>query len=142
MTGTILSYDRALLQLGVLLFLIGLLTGFVVPVLAIPRMGLSAHLEGVMNGVVLMVLGLMWPQLKLGAGLQRVAFGLAVYAAFANWAATLISAATGAAALMPIAGGGALGDAVAEAVVEFLLVSLSVAMIAAFLLVLWGLRRG
>lgn len=142
MTGTIPSYDRALLQLGVLLFLIGLLTGFVVPVLAIPRMGLSAHLEGVMNGIVLMVLGLMWPRLRLGAGLQRAAFGLAVYAAFANWAATLISAATGAAALMPIAGGGASGNAVAEAVVGFLLISLSVAMIAAFLLVLWGLRRG
>lgn len=95
-----------------------------------------------MNGIVLMVLGLMWPRLKLGAGLQLLTFVAAVYAAFANWAATLLSAATGAAAMMPIAGGRATGNAAAEAAVGFLLISLSVAMIAAFLLVLWGLRRG
>ena len=136
------SYDRTLLQLGVILFLFGLATGFVVPLLAIPRLGLASHLEGVMNGIVLMVLGLMWPRLKLGAGLQRLTFLLAVYAAIANWAATLFAAATRAAAMMPIAGGGATADATAEAIVAFLLITLSIAMITAFLLVLWGLRRG
>jgi hydroxylaminobenzene mutase len=139
---TTFSYERALLQLGVVLFLLGLVTGFVVPLLAIPRMGLSSHLEGIFNGIVLIALGLMWPRLALGARLQRLTFALAVYGAFANWAATLFSAATGAVALMPIAGGGRTGDATAEAVVGFLLISLSVAMIGAFLLVLWGLRRG
>lgn len=136
------SYERALLQLGAVLFLFGLVTGLVVPLLAIPRMGLSSHLEGLFNGIVLMVLGLMWSRLQLGAGLQGLTFALAVYGAFANWAATLFSAATGAAAMMPIAGGGSAGDATAEAIVAFLLVSLSIAMIGAFLLVLWGLRRG
>ena len=42
--------DILLLQLGILLFLIGLLTGFVIPKLANPRMGLASHLEGVLNG--------------------------------------------------------------------------------------------
>ena len=61
------QYDRALLQLGVLLFLIGLLTGFAVPAAAIPRMALSSHLEGLFNGIVLVVLGLMWHRLVLPA---------------------------------------------------------------------------
>lgn len=134
------AYDHALLQLGVLLFLIGLLTGFAVPVVAIPRMGLTSHLEGLFNGIVLIALGLMWPRLTLGPRAQQATFGLALYGAYANWLATLLSAATGAAAMMPIAGGGRTGDALAEAVVAFLLVSLSLAMVVAFGLVLWGLR--
>jgi hypothetical protein len=48
-----------LLQFGVLLFLLGLLSGFVTPALANPRMGLSSHLEGVMNGTFLVILGLL-----------------------------------------------------------------------------------
>lgn len=141
-TSPATAYDRWLLQLGALLFLIGLLTGFLVPVLALPRIGLSGHLQGVMNGLVLMVLGLIWPRLRLGAWAQFWTFALAVYGAFANWGATLIAAATGAVGLMPVTGGSvSTGGAVAEAVVGFLLISLSVAMIGAFALVLWGLRR-
>lgn len=135
------AYDRVLLQLGALLFLAGLLTGFAVPYVQLPRMGLSSHLEGLFNGIVLMVLGLVWPRLQLGRLLKALTFGLAVYAAFANWLATLMSAVTGAAAMMPIAGGGSTGSAAAEALVAFLLISLSLAMIGAFVLVLWGLRR-
>ena len=54
---------RRLLQLGIILFLLGLLTGLAVPALANPRMGLASHLGGVMNGLVLVALGLMWPRL-------------------------------------------------------------------------------
>lgn len=138
---TSFAYDRALLQLGMLLFLIGLLTGFAVPLLAIPRMGLSSHLEGLFNGILLMVLGLMWGRLALGRAAKAATFAAAIYGAYANWAATLISAATGAAAMMPIAGGGRTGGAAEEALVGFLLISLSLAMIFVALMVLWGLRR-
>ena len=47
---------KRLLWHGLLLVLLGLLTGLVIPLLTNPRMGLSAHLEGVMNGVLLAVL--------------------------------------------------------------------------------------
>jgi hydroxylaminobenzene mutase len=135
------AIDRALLQAGTVLFLLGLLTGLAVPALAIPRMALSSHLEGLFNGMVLIALGLMWPRLDLSKRLQWLTFGLATYAAYTNWLATLISSATGAAAMMPLAGGGKTGDTIMEAIVAFMLVSLSLAMIAAFGLVLWGLRR-
>ena len=57
-------YGDRLLRLGVLLFLLGLLTGFAIPALANPRMGLTSHLEGLMNGMFLS-LGLLWPRLAL-----------------------------------------------------------------------------
>ena len=40
-----------------LLFLLGLITGLVVQQLENPRMGLAAHLEGLMNGTFLLALG-------------------------------------------------------------------------------------
>jgi len=135
------ALDRALLQLGVLLFLLGLLTGFAVPALAMPRMGLASHLEGLFNGLLLVALGLMWPRLALGPRARWLTFGLAVYGAFANWFATLFSAATGAGGMMPLAAAGRTGDAASEAIVGFLLISLSLAMVVVCGFVLWGLRR-
>lgn len=130
-----------LIQLGALLFLIGLVTGFLGPLSANPRMILSSHLEGIMNGMVLMILGLLWPRLRLGPRLRAGTFGLALYGTFANWAATLIAALWGAGGrMMPIAAPAHEGTAGQEGFISFLLISLSFAMIAVFLIVLWGLR--
>jgi hydroxylaminobenzene mutase len=57
--------DTVLLQLGIILFLIGLLTGFVIPKLVNSRMGLASHLEGVLNGIFLVAVGLPWQRLNL-----------------------------------------------------------------------------
>ncbi len=132
--------DRVLMRAGVLLFLVGLLTGLAVPLMQIQRMALSSHLEGVMNGMLLMILGLLWPKLSLPAWAGTATFWLALYGTFANWLATLLSAAWGAAAMMPIAGQGAVGTPIAEGIVSALLGSLTLAMIAACGFVLWGLR--
>jgi hydroxylaminobenzene mutase len=130
-----------LVQLGVLLFLLGLLVGFAVPALANPRMGLASHLEGVMNGLFLMALGLMWPKVALSERLQTIGFGLAAYGAFANLAATFLAAAWGAGEMMPLAAGDRVGGAGQEAVIRVLLVSLSLADVVVCVLVLVGLRR-
>jgi membrane associated rhomboid family serine protease len=50
--------DAASCATALLLFLLGLVTGFIVPVMANPRAGLAAHLEGVINGMFLVVVGL------------------------------------------------------------------------------------
>jgi hydroxylaminobenzene mutase len=133
--------SHRLLQLGVLLFLFGLLTGFAIPALANPRMGLSSHLEGVLNGMFLLALGLIWPRLRLGAAAAATTYWLAIYGTFANWAATLLAAAWGAGRTMPIAAGAQQGSPTQEMVIMGLLFSLSLAVVAVCLLVLWGLRR-
>jgi (hydroxyamino)benzene mutase len=129
-----------LLQLGILLFLLGLLVGLAASSLTNPRMGLASHLEGVMNGLFLVALGLVWPRLSLSGGLQQITFWLAVYGTFANLAATFLAALTGAGAMMPMAGGRA-GATLEEAAISTLLVSLALADIAVCLLVLAGLRQ-
>lgn len=57
--------ERRLLRHGFALFLLALLTGLVAYGLANPRMGVAAHVEGVVNAIFLMVLGVAWPRLDL-----------------------------------------------------------------------------
>lgn len=144
MNDTVLASGRGhrLLQLGTSLFLLGLLTGFAIPLLENPRMGLSSHLEGILNGLFLLGLGVIWPRLRLSARTREVTFWLAVYGGFANWSATLLAAIWGAGATMPIAAGAYQGSALQEVVIGGLLFSLSFAMLGVCGLVLWGLRSG
>ncbi len=135
------DYSRRLLWHGLLLFLLGLLTGLVVPMLANPRMGLSAHLEGVMNGLFVAVLGLMWERLVLSRRAAAALFWLALYGAYANWASTLLAAVFATNRSTPIAGAGFGGLPWQENLVDFGLISLGIAMITATVLALWGLRR-
>lgn len=132
---------RRLLQAGALLFVLGLFTGLLVPMLATPRLGLSSHLEGVFNGLLLLLLGLVWPRLRLGRRLQTAAFWLALYGTYANWLTTLAAAMLGiGGASMPLAAANATGSGLQETLVLAALLSLTAAMLAVGLIVLWGLR--
>lgn len=132
--------DTFLLQLGILLFLFGLFTGFALPKFTNPRMGLSSHLEGILNGIFLVALGLLWQRLNLSDTLLSVTFGLAIYGAFANWLATLFAAIWGAGSMMPIAAQGHQTSVGRENIVRFLLVTVGLAMVATCILVLVGLQ--
>lgn len=132
---------RRFLQIGIVLFFLGLLTGFAVPAAANPRMALSSHLEGVMNGLLLLALGAFWHRVRLGHRAQRVAFSLAAYGTFANWGTTLLAAMWGAGAeMMPLTAAGYTGTSAQELVIAVGLLSLSLAMLFVCPLVLWGLR--
>lgn len=131
----------SLVRLGFVLFLLGLLAGFAVPLVANPRMGFASHLQGLLNGMFVIVLGLVWTKLQLGGTGRRVALVLAIYGTFANWAATLLAAIWGAGRSMPIAAGGRVGTPAQEMAVDGLLYSLSVAMVVLTAMVIWGLRR-
>jgi hydroxylaminobenzene mutase len=91
-----MPHDHRLLFHGFLLFLIGLATGLVAYSLENPRMGVSAHVEAILNGVFLVGLGLAWTRLALGERLRAVCFWAAVVGAYANWGIPLFSAAVGA----------------------------------------------
>ena len=131
-----------LLFLGFLLFLLGLMTGLIVPAFANPRLAVSGHIEGVLNGIFLIVLGLVWHQLALSDRLLKTTYWLALYGTFANWFAMLFAAVFNAGKMMGVMAGGTEGPAVPEAVVSFLLITLSVAMVIISVLVLVGLKKG
>ncbi len=130
-----------LLQVGAVLFLLALLVGLVVRTFAVPRLGVSTHLLGIMQGIFLMVLGLLWPRLQLTRGMARAAALLAVYGCVAAWSANLLAAIWGAGnTMLPIGAGPARGSALQEGVIGVALRSAAIALIAAVVLVLWGLR--
>lgn len=131
---------RRLVLLGAVLIMLGLLTGFVSSELANPRMGLASHLEGLMNGTLMIALGAAWGHVRLSAGGERWAFGLLAFGSLANWLATLLAAIWGAGAeTMPLTAAGHQAAAWQESVVTGLLIVLSFAMVAAVALVIKGL---
>ncbi len=138
--NTQVTQSNRLIFLGMLLFLLGLTTGLFVQNMKNPRMGLSGHLEGVMNGMFLMILGVIWTRLRLQKKILSVSFWLVVYGTFANLAAVLIAAVTGFGEMMPIAGGKE-GAGFAEGLISFLLVSLAFSMLFVCILVLTGFYR-
>jgi hydroxylaminobenzene mutase len=132
---------RRLIWHGMFLFLLGLLTGFFEQKFVNVRMGLAAHLEGVLNGIFLIALGAAWTEVRLSPRLKSGTFWIALYGAYVNWLATALAAAFGAAALSPITAAGHSALPWQEGLVTALLMSVGLATIATAVLVLWGLRR-
>src|SRR5689334_23445198 len=99
-----MGYRRRLLWHGIALFLIGLLTGLAQQHFANIRMGLAAHLEGVMNGTFLLAVGAIWSEVRLPWRASAVAYWTLLFGTYGNWAVTTIAAIVGTAALSPITG--------------------------------------
>jgi hydroxylaminobenzene mutase len=132
---------RRLLWHGMFLFLIGLLTGLVEQNFNNPRMGLAAHLEGVMNGTFLVALGAIWMEVRLSPRLKAAAYWSALYGTYVNWAVTTFAAIFGTAAMSPITAAGHSAQPWQEGFVTVGFMSVGVAIIASSILILWGLRR-
>lgn len=136
------SQSRRLLQVGIGLFLVAVLLGLAVPHLAVPRLALSAHLVGILQGIFLVVAGLLWRRLDLTPAQFKVTFWLLVYQALAAPLSNLLAAAWGAGnSIIPMAAGAAHGSTAQEAVINIGLRSAAAALIIGLLLILWGLRR-
>ena len=68
------SISRKIIAACAIFFLLGLITGFIIPLLENSRMGLAGHLGGVMNGTFLIAVGAAWTRLVLSTGFERAAF--------------------------------------------------------------------
>ena len=140
-TGLSIRQGHRLLQIGMLFFLLALLIGLVVPKFTAPRVGLSAHLLGIMQGLFLAVAGLLWPRLRLPPMAFRAGFWLAVYGCVAPLTANVLGAMWGAGnTLLPIAAGQAHGSPLQEGIIVIALRTGGASLIAAAILILWGLR--
>jgi hydroxylaminobenzene mutase len=119
--------------------------GFVIPQMASPRIGLSAHTLGAIEGIFLLAQGLLWPRLRLGALASRIAFWCSIYSALAILAAYTTAAVLGF-GIETIAINGQLpqglahGNALQETVIQFLAYSSAPTSITCFALIFWGLR--
>ena len=134
--------QTALFAMGLVLFLLGLVTGLLVPTLTNPRMGVASHLQGMTNGPFLVLIGLLWPYLELSHPWQIVTLVLLAYGTYANWLATHLAAMWGAGRkFAPAAAGENVASPAKESCVNFLLASLAPAMIAATIILIVGVLR-
>ena len=132
--------QRRLWWHGMALFILGLLTGAAIPLLTNSRMGLSAHLAGVQNGIVVLVFGVLWPHLQLTAGQESIARWSGLIGMYGVWAALLVAALLGTSRSTPIAGAGYRGTPTQEVGVTAVIAVSSLAIFVASGLVLYGLR--
>lgn len=143
MEHSILKNDQSnkLIFWGVFLFFLGLIIGLLVPIFANPRMGLSSHIEGVLNGMLLIIIGLIWHKVDLSSRWLKITFWLTIYGTFANWFGILIAAIFNAGKMLTVAANGQEGPPVIEGIVGFFLISLSIAMLIVCVTILIGLFR-
>jgi hydroxylaminobenzene mutase len=132
--------NRRLMWHGMLLFLLGLLTGFVESRFANVRMGLAAHLEGVMNGIFLLALGAAWNQVVLPPKVKATAYWGVLYGTYMNWVVTSLAAIFGTGALSPVTAPGRSAQPWQESLVTAGFMSVGIAIVLMSVLVLWGLR--
>lgn len=130
---------RRLMWHGVFLFLLGLLAGFFEQKFSNPRMGLAAHLEGLMNGTFVLAVGAAWTEVRLPPHSIRLTFWTLLYGAYINVLVTALAATFGTAAMTPLTG--AIHPALGwqETLVTVGFISVGISMLVASVLLLWGL---
>ena len=140
--GLLIRQGHRLLHVGVALFLLTSLEGILIPFFTVPLLGRSTHSLGALLGVILITLGLTWPQLNLRTAASRIALWFLIYSGFAITAAFLIAGLWGAGkSTVPLAGA-PMGTPVQELVIAAVAYSSAPTGIIAFALILWGLRLG
>jgi len=132
--------SRKLKLLGMFLFLLGLITGFLMMNIKNPKMGLAAHMEGVMNGTFLIAVGLIWNELKLNKNLKTAAYLTLIYGTFANWLVTLLSAYFGTSKMTPISGQGFVGTDLQENIVRVGYITVGLTMLFSVIVMTYGIR--
>ena len=131
---------RRLMWHGMFLFLLGLITGFVETRFTNVRMGLAAHLEGVMNGTFLVALGAIWTEVKLPPVSKAIAYWTALYGTYINWLVTTLAAIYGTSALSPITAAGHSGLPWQESLITAGFLSVGIVIVFSSVVILWGLR--
>ncbi len=132
--------NNSAIRHGFILIALALVSGFFIPSMEVPRLGLSAHTIGVLSGVLLIALGAVWQQFSLSAGQLSIMYWAWLYSSYVNWLGCLIGAIFGAGNATPVASGDYVGTPAIENIVTILLLSVGVSSLIAVSLSIWGLR--
>ena len=127
---------------GVFIFLIGLLTGLLMKYMHNPRMGMSAHVEAILNGIFLILYGgVIWQELRLSDRISKVLLVFLIYASYFNWFFIMLAAIFGTSKLMPIAGKGFAAPEWQEMLVNMGLSTVVFSILMTAAITLYGLHR-
>lgn len=131
--------DLRLARHGVIVLLLGLLTGFVIGNFHNPHLGDAAHLTGLIGGFGMIAMGLLWPNLNLGRFWSGAGAWMTAVSMYLSWLGLAFRGAFGSGpnTNSPLLGSPLLWDR-AGGVVLMMAALLS---LFATLIVLLGLRR-
>lgn len=82
--------DLRLARYGVILLLLGMLTGFVIHSFHNRGAGNAAHLVGFLGGYGLIAIGLLWPRLSLGRAWSVAGAWITVASLYLNWVGVML----------------------------------------------------
>ncbi len=133
-----MAYHSLMLgKFGLALFVWGLLIGALIPKFRNPRMSLSAHLTAVQAGTFLLAAGAFWQEFAIPDSFQAVIGWSLVLSSCFLVIGLLLSAATGASRVLPIAGAGYKGSPGHEKLVAVVVLASSVWMLVGAGACLW-----
>lgn len=89
------TIDLRVARHGVIVLLLGLLTGFVIGGFHNRRLGDVAHLVGLIGGFGLIALGLLWPRLNLGRVWSGAGAWMAASSMYLSWLGAFVRGALG-----------------------------------------------
>lgn len=94
-----------------------------------------------MNGMFLILAGLIWDRLILSEGNQKKTYFALLFGTYTNWITVTLAGIWGAGGeMMPIAGGILKGSMIQEGLIKFGLISLSLAMVYACIVMIIGIK--
>jgi hypothetical protein len=135
------DHSRTLARAGVMLFAASLMNGFLIHIMALQRVALSAHLVGLIGAAYLIGLSALWPRLHLPQLASSVGAVCAVYGFWAGWTVYFAAALFGAGGALPILSGGSSGTPFAESALGIAMVTVAATLFALCGIVLMGLSR-
>jgi len=137
-----MDLSRRLAWHGMILFVLGLLMGLVVQNVTNPRMGLSAHVGTVLNGVLVIALGAVWKWVALPPRTASVTYWLIAAGSYVSCLFLFLAAVFGTSSSTPLGGAGFKGTPLQEAIVASVLIVGAIAVLIGAVLATWGLRPG
>jgi hydroxylaminobenzene mutase len=122
------------------LVVLGLVMGMLVPTVANPRLGLSAHTGTLMTGILVVAMGAFWARLALSPRTETIAFWLVVDGAWVSSLWLFFAAVFDTSRTTPLHGSAHPAAAWREAFVAAGLTIGNAAFFVGVVLALWGLR--
>jgi (hydroxyamino)benzene mutase len=141
MNDKIKLHGHRLLQAGIILFLIGLLSGFFINSCPLKILGIAAHLVAFICGIFLLALGCIWNRLNISTRLSIFGMFLAIYGTYCTWFIYFIAGAWGAGGMFPIASKGVTGTVLQENIILFLTPTAALSLIVLCIIVLLSLCK-
>ena len=122
--GSLMFTERGqgLIRWGTVLLLLSVFSGFVIPLVSDPILGLAAHIQGLLNAFMIILVGLIWSRMEIGEmGSVIVYWGLIIPGYVTLTVMVICTFLEIGGTAFPIVGGGHTGTPFQERVINIIM---------------------